>query len=168
MRKSLRPSVTGEHALFTTVTARSFRLVDEEGKLRALVGFSARGDPGFSLFAGQGTRQLVSRAELVLGPRGPALSLSEATGVHRITVELTDSGPQILLFEKPRGRRRMGLLRFVLFLDDSGNLLRMLAFDRRGRQMKPQQYTEVTKDDVSPRVGDAEAWLRRQLERLGK
>jgi len=109
-----RAAFAGEEAL-QVVTAREFRLVDEEGKLRARLGWGNEGVPGLSFYDAAGEERVVlvagedhaalgfndatgkPRASLAGGEFGFGLSLNDATGRPRVWLALEKENPVLAL-----------------------------------------------------------------------
>lgn len=81
------------------VTAEDFHLVDREGKMRAALFVSAKGEPGFALFDKEGKDHLL----LMLNADGSAvIDLLDSAGASRARLALANDGtPGLTLIGDP-------------------------------------------------------------------
>lgn len=98
-----RAAFAGEEAL-QVVTAREFRVLDEEGKLRARLGWGNEGVPGLSFYDAAGEERVV----LVAGEDHAALGFNDAAGKPRASLAGGEFGFGLSLYDAA-GRPRVWL-----------------------------------------------------------
>ena len=107
------------------VKARSFILVDDDGKVRGIFGV-VKGGPLLSMYDENGK----GRATLTVSSYGPGLTLRDENGKERATLTAVKPGPLLRLFDQ-NGKERATLAVVkagpLLSLDDeNGEVLRSL------------------------------------------
>jgi len=90
---AMEKPISAEMRFPTYTTAEEFRLVDSQGKLRAVLALSADGEPYLALLDGQDTRKLWLGLSKESG-----LALRDTDGKTRLVLSLDGEGEPSLIF----------------------------------------------------------------------